>query len=33
VKRLLELQDGAIALEDRTGGGTIAEVTVPAAPM
>jgi signal transduction histidine kinase len=33
VKRLLELQDGAIALKDRAGGGTIAEVTVPRAPM
>jgi len=33
VKRLLELQDGAIALKDRVGGGTTAEVTVPLAPM
>ena len=32
VKRLLELQDGAIALNDRPGGGTVAEVTVPLAP-
>jgi signal transduction histidine kinase len=32
VKRLLELQDGGIALNDRPGGGTVAEVTVPLAP-
>jgi len=32
VKRLLELQDGRIALNDRPGGGTVAEVTVPLAP-
>jgi signal transduction histidine kinase len=29
VKRLLELQDGRIALHDRADGGTIAEVTIP----
>jgi PAS domain S-box-containing protein len=29
VKRLLELQEGTIALHDRPGGGTIAEVTIP----
>lgn len=33
VKRLLELQDGGIVLRDRPEGGTIAEVTVPLAPM
>ena len=33
VKRLLELQDGRIALRDRPGGGTVAEVTVPLAPL
>jgi PAS domain S-box-containing protein len=33
VKRLLELQDGGIALKDRPGGGTVAEVTVPLAPV
>jgi two-component system sensor histidine kinase AtoS len=31
VKRLLELQGGAVVLKDRPGGGTIAEVTVPTA--
>jgi PAS domain S-box-containing protein len=31
VKRLLELQDGTIQLRDRTGGGTVAEVTIPTA--
>jgi PAS domain S-box-containing protein len=29
VKRLLELQDGTVALYDRPGGGTVAEVSVP----
>jgi PAS domain S-box-containing protein len=29
VKRLIELQDGTVALRQREGGGTIAEVTVP----
>jgi signal transduction histidine kinase len=29
VKRLLELQDGSIALSDRPDGGTIAEVKLP----
>jgi len=33
VKRLLELQDGGIALKDRPGGGTVARVTVPLAPL
>jgi signal transduction histidine kinase len=33
VKRLLELQNGGISLTDRPGGGTVAEVTVPRAPM
>src|SRR4029453_4380137 len=31
VKRLLELQDGTVALLDRPGGGTIAEATIPLA--
>ena len=31
VKRLLELQDGGIALHDRPGGGTVAEITIPLA--
>jgi PAS domain S-box-containing protein len=31
VKRLMELQDGTVALTDRDGGGTIAEVTIPRA--
>jgi PAS domain S-box-containing protein len=31
VKRLLEIQEGSIALIDRPGGGTIAEVTLPLA--
>ena len=29
VKRLVEIQDGAVRLQDRPGGGTIAELTVP----
>ena len=29
VKRLMELQDGAVALRRRDGGGTIAELTIP----
>jgi signal transduction histidine kinase len=29
VKRLIELQDGTVQLNDRDGGGTIAEVTIP----
>lgn len=29
VKRLMELHDGSITIEDRPGGGTIAEVTLP----
>lgn len=33
VKRLLELQSGGIVLKDRPEGGTVAEVTVPLAPM
>jgi PAS domain S-box-containing protein len=32
VTRLLELQGGGVVLTDRPGGGTVAEVTVPAAP-
>jgi signal transduction histidine kinase len=31
VKRMMELQDGTVALRDRSDGGTIAEVTVPRA--
>ena len=31
VKRLVELQDGAVALIDRPGGGTIVEVSIPEA--
>jgi PAS domain S-box-containing protein len=31
VKRLVELQDGTIALTDRDGGGTVATVTIPRA--
>jgi signal transduction histidine kinase len=31
VKRLIELQDGTVALKDRAEGGTIAEVTIPRA--
>jgi PAS domain S-box-containing protein len=31
-KRLIELQDGTIALDDRPGGGTIARVMIPIAP-
>jgi two-component system CheB/CheR fusion protein len=31
VKRLMELQDGTVRLNDRDGGGTIAEVTIPRA--
>lgn len=30
VKRLIELQDGTIAVRDRPGGGTIAEISLPA---
>ena len=30
VKRLMELHDGSVALSDRPGGGTIAEVSLPA---
>jgi PAS domain S-box-containing protein len=33
VKRLLELHDGSIALKDRDGGGTIAEITLPLASL
>jgi PAS domain S-box-containing protein len=29
VKRLVELQDGSVQINDRSGGGTIAEVTLP----
>jgi len=29
VKRLLELQDGTVALHERPGGGTVAEVSIP----
>jgi two-component system sensor histidine kinase AtoS len=32
VKRLVELLNGTISLGDRSGGGTVAEVTVPLAP-
>jgi PAS domain S-box-containing protein len=32
VKRLIEIQDGTIAIEDRPGGGTIARVTIPIDP-
>ena len=32
VKRLMELQDGTVTLSDRTGGGTIAEITLPQSP-
>jgi PAS domain S-box-containing protein len=31
VRRLMELQDGTVQLNDRDGGGTIAEVTIPRA--
>jgi signal transduction histidine kinase len=31
VKRLLELQDGNVALRDRPSGGTIAEAMIPLA--
>jgi PAS domain S-box-containing protein len=31
VKRLMELQDGSVTLQERTDGGTIAEVTIPRA--
>jgi PAS domain S-box-containing protein len=31
VKRMVELQDGAVTLQDRPDGGTIAEVTIPRA--
>jgi light-regulated signal transduction histidine kinase (bacteriophytochrome) len=33
VKRLLELHDGSIELKDRDGGGTVAEITLPLAPL
>ena len=33
VKRLLELQGGAVTLRARDGGGTVAEVTVPIGPL
>jgi len=33
VKRLLELHDGSIELKDRDGGGTIAAITLPLAPL
>lgn len=32
VERLVELQEGTVALKDRPGGGTIAEITLPRAP-
>ena len=32
VKRLVELLNGTVALSDRRGGGTVAEVGVPLAP-
>jgi PAS domain S-box-containing protein len=32
VKRLLELQEGTVALYNRPGGGTLADVTIPLAP-
>jgi len=32
VKRLVEIQGGAVTLQDRDGGGTIAEVSLPARP-
>jgi PAS domain S-box-containing protein len=32
VRRLVELQDGTIALHPRDGGGTVAEITLPSAP-
>jgi PAS domain S-box-containing protein len=32
VRRLIELQEGTVALHDRPGGGTIAELTLPIAP-
>ena len=31
VRRLIELQEGTVALHDRPGGGTIAELTLPLA--
>ena len=31
VRRLIELQDGTVTLHERTGGGTVAEVTLPLA--
>jgi PAS domain S-box-containing protein len=31
VKRLMELQEGTVALKDRPGGGTVAELTIPRA--
>ena len=33
VKRLLDLHDGSIELKDRPGGGTIAEISLPLAPL
>jgi signal transduction histidine kinase len=33
VKRLLELQDGTVALHDRPDGGTSAEITIPLPPL
>jgi signal transduction histidine kinase len=33
VKRLLELQDGGVELTSRADGGTVAEVTMPLAPV
>jgi signal transduction histidine kinase len=32
VKRLVELLNGTVSLNDRDGGGTVAEVSVPLAP-
>jgi signal transduction histidine kinase len=32
VKRLVELQEGTVTLQDRPGGGTIAQVALPRAP-
>ena len=33
VKRLIELLNGTVTLTDRPGGGTVAEITVPLAPV
>jgi len=33
VKRLIELLNGSIVLADRPGGGTVAEIVVPLAPL